>query len=133
MRNARFIATLLALSATSAISHAQKPSKTGYSHAAGKGTPASLPRHSDTSALVLQKSPHGGAAADLSRIEQQSLHSPANGTQSARVRPAYVAKPALTKGKQSVPINFSGHSPAANKMVTKTAGRGPGSSIPKPH
>ncbi len=136
MRFAGYFALALTLSAIPAISAAQKPKndgKVGYSRLAGKGTSADLSHHRDNSALVLRQNRHGGPAADLNRIEQQSLHSQVGTSKQSRIRPAGVPKLGATKVDKSVPINFSGHAPAHSLTTTKSTGKAPGAVPAKPH
>src|ERR1700741_1809783 len=107
MRFTGYFALALMLSAIPAISAAQKPKnngKVGYSRLAGKGTSANLSHHTDNSALVLRQNSHGGAAADLNRIEQQSLRSQVGTSKQSRIRPAGVPTLRTTMSANSVPI-----------------------------
>jgi hypothetical protein len=135
MRVTRFFAIVIVLGAIPAVaaSQAKNSGKVADSHAAGRSTAASLPHHKDNSALILQANPHSGAAADLDRIEQQSLHSPAPASKQSRVRTTVVPKPSADKGNKSVPINFSGHAPAHSLATTKSTSRAPGTVAPKSH
>ncbi len=136
MRMIRFLAIAVVFGAIPALAAAQKPKNSGkvaYSHAAGKGTAASLSHHKDNSALILRENTHGGAAADLSRIEQQSLHSPATVSKQPRVRTTAVPKSSAGNGNKSVPINFSGHAPAHSLATTKSTSKAPRAAAPKPH
>jgi hypothetical protein len=136
MHMTRFFAIAIALGTISAVAAAQKPKNRGkvaYSHAAGKGTAASLSHHKDNSGLILRENTHSGAAADLSRIEQQSLHSPAAVSKPPRVRTAVVPKSSASNGNKSVPINFSGHATAHSLATTKSTSKAPGASAPKRH
>jgi len=136
MKVSGIIALTIAVSAISAVSGAQQPKNSGKvtsSHLAGKGTPANLSRHKDNSALVLRQNVHSGPAADLNRIEQQSLHSQASSSGQSRVRAASLPKPGADKGNKSVPINFSGHAPTHSLATTKSTGRATGSTPSKPH
>lgn len=136
MRFTRYFALALALGAIPAISGAQKPKnrKVGYSRLAGKGTPADLSHHRDNSALVLRQNGHG-PAADLNRIEQQSLHSEVGASKPARVRSAGVPKlgGGATKVDRSAPINFSGRAPAHKLTTTRSTGKATGALPAKPH
>jgi len=136
MRTTRFLAVAIVLGAIPSVAAAQKPGNSGKvadSHAVGKGTAASLSHHRDNSALILQENSRSGAAADLSRIEQQSLHSPAAVSKQPRVRTAVVPKSIAANGNKSVPINFSGHAPAHSLATTKSTGKAPGAVASKPH
>jgi hypothetical protein len=136
MRRTRFFAIAIVLGAIPVVAAAQKPKTSGkvaYSHVAGKGTAASLSRHKDNSALILRENTHSGAAADLSRIEQQSLHSPAAVSKQPRVRTAVAPKISAGNGNKGVPINFSGHAPAHSHATTKSTSKAPGASAPKRH
>jgi len=135
MRMTRFFAIAIALGTIPAVAAAQTTKTSGkaaYSHAAGKGTEASLSHHKDNSALILHENPRSGAAADLSRIEQQSLHSPAVSKQ-PRVRAVVVPKSSAGNGSKSVPINFSAHAPAHSLATTKPTSKAPGAAAPKRH
>jgi hypothetical protein len=134
MRFTRYFALALALSAIPAISVAQKPKngKVGYSRLAGKGTPADLSHHKDNSAMVLRQNSHG-SAADLNRIEQQSMHSQLGASKQARVRSAGVPKLGATKVDRSAPINFSGRAPAHKLTTTRSTGKATGALPAKPH
>jgi hypothetical protein len=136
MRFTRYfaLAVALALGAIPAISGAQKPKngKVGYSRIAGKGTPADLSHHRDNSALVLLQNGHG-RAADLNRIEQQSLHSQVGASKQARVRSAGVPKLGAAKVDKSAPINFSGRAPAHKLTTTRSTGKATGALPAKPH
>jgi hypothetical protein len=121
-----------------AICAAQKPKDIGkknYAHTTGKGTPAFLSHHKDNSAAVLHANPHSGAAADLNRIEQQSLHSAMAmpGMKSTHVRSAAAPKLSAPKGDRSTAINFSGRSAKRGLTVTNPRSRGGSQSVPKPH
>jgi hypothetical protein len=136
MRFTSYFALALTLSAIPAMSAAQKPKnngKVGYSRLAGKGTPADLSHHKDNSALVLRQNSRSGPAADLNRIEQESLHSQVGTSKQARIRPAGVPKPGVTKVDKSVPINFSGRAPARNVTTTRSTGKPTGALPAKPH
>ena len=134
MHFTRYFALALALGAISAISAAQKPKngKVAYSRLAGKGTPADLSRHKDNSALVLRQNGHG-SAADLNRIEQQSLHSQVGASKPARVRSAGVPKLGAAKVEKSAPINFSGRAPDHKLTTTRSTGKATGVLPAKPH
>jgi hypothetical protein len=136
MRFTRYFALALMLGAIPVISSAQKPKnkgKVGYSRPAGKGTPANLSRHRDNSALVLRQNSHGGPAADLNRIEEQSLHSQVATSKQARIRPAGVPKLGAAKVDKGVPINFSGRAPAHSLTTTRSTGKSTGALPAKPH
>jgi hypothetical protein len=136
MRVTRFFAIVIVLGAIPAVAAAQAKNsgRVADSHAAGRSTAASLPHHKDNSALILQANPHSGAAADLNRIEQQSLHPPMPVSKQSRVRTTVVPKPGgPDKGNKSVPINFSGHAPAHNLATTKSTSKATGTVTPKPH
>jgi hypothetical protein len=140
MRFTRYFALALALVAIPAISGAQKQKqksgKVGYSRLAGKGTPADLSHHRDNSASVLlengPKNSHG-PAADLNRIEQQSLHSQVGASKPVRVRSAGVPKLGAAKVDKSAPINFSGRAPAHKLTTTRSTGKATGAQPAKPH
>jgi hypothetical protein len=136
MRFTRYFALALALAAIPAISGAQKQKqkngKVGYSRLAGKGTPADLSHHRDNSALVLRQNGHG-AAADLNRIEQQSLHSQVGASKPVRVRSAGAPKLGAAKVDKSAPINFSGRAPAHKLTTTRSTGKATGALPAKPH
>ncbi len=134
----RLLAVALLLGVSPAICTAQKPKDMGkknYAHTVGKGTPAFLSHHKDNSAAVLHTNPHSGAAADLNRIEQQSLHSmvATPRMKSARVRSAAVPKLGAPKNDRSTAINFSGHSSKRSLTMTNPKSRGGSQSVPKPH
>jgi hypothetical protein len=137
MRRTRLLAIAIMLSAIPVVAAAtQKPKNSGkvaYSHAAGKGTAASVSHHKDNSALILRENTHSGVAADLSRVELQSLHSPAAVPKQPRVRTAVVPRISAGNGNRSVPINFSGHAPAHSLATTKSTSKAPGASAPKRH
>jgi hypothetical protein len=132
----RFLAIAIVSVAIPAAATAQKPQNSGkaaYSHAAGKGTAASLSHHKDASAVILHENTHSGAAADLSRIEQQSLHSSAAVSRQPRVRTAVVPKSSAGNANKSVPINFSAHAPAHSLATAKATSKAPGAAAPKRH
>lgn len=136
MRFARTFFVVLLLGAVTAVSSAQKPKNSGkvsYSRLAGKGTPADLSHHRDNSAIVLHQNAHNGPAADLNRLEQQSLHSQVATSKRARIRPMGVPKLGAAKVDKSVPINFSGRAPAHNLTTTRATGKQTGSAPAKPH
>jgi hypothetical protein len=138
MNYARTLAVplILILSAIPAISQAQKPKNSGkvsYSRLAGKGTPADLSHHKDNSALVLRENARNSTAANLNRIEQQSLHAQSPATKQPRVPPAGVPKLGTSKADKGVPINFSGRAPARNLTITKATGKSTASAPAKPH
>jgi hypothetical protein len=136
MRFTRYFALALTLGALPDISGAQKPKndgKVGYSRLAGKGSPADLSHHRDNSALVLRQNSHASPAADLNRIEQQSLHSQVAAPKQARIRSAGVPKLGATKVDKSVPINFSGRAPSHSLTTTRSTGKPTGASPAKPH
>jgi hypothetical protein len=136
MRLTCTLSVTLLLSAIPAISAAQMPkksSKPSYSHLAGKGTPADLSHHKDYSALVLRENSNKGAAADLNRIEQQSLHSSVATSKQARIRPVGVPKLGAAKVDKGVPINFSGRAPAHSLTTTRSTGKSTGATPAKPH
>jgi hypothetical protein len=134
MRFTRYFALALILGAIPAVSAAQKPKngKVGYSRLAGKGTAADLSHHRDNSAVVLRQNGHG-SAADLNRIEQQSLHSEASASKPPRARSAGVPKLGATKVDRSAPINFSGPAPARKITTTRSTGKATGALPAKPH
>jgi hypothetical protein len=138
MRFTRYFALALTMAAIPAVSGAQKPKnnvnsgKVGHARLAGKGTPADLSRHRDHSALVLRQNGRG-PAADLNRIEQQSLRAPLGATKPGRVRSAGVPKPGAAKVDKSVPINFSGRAPAHSLTATRSTGKATGALPAKPH
>ncbi len=134
MRFARYFALALTLGAIPAISAAQKPKngKAGYSRLAGKGTRADLSHHRDNSALVLRQNGHA-SAADLNRIEQQSLHTQVGASKPARVRSAGAPKLGATRVDRSAPINFSGRAPAHKLSTTRSTGKATGALPAKPH
>jgi hypothetical protein len=135
MRFSRYFALALTLGSIPAISGAQKPKndyKVGHSRLAGKGTPADLSHHRDNSAMVLRQNGHG-SAADLNRIEQQSLRAEVGASKPARVRSAGVPKPGATKVDKGVPINFPGRAPAHNLTTTRSTGKATGALPAKPH
>jgi hypothetical protein len=136
MRFTRYFALALALGAIPAMARAQKPNpkngKVGYSRLAGKGTPADLSHHKDNSALVLRQNGHG-SAADLNRIEQQSLHSEVGASKPARARSTGVPKLGATKVDRSAPINFSGRARDSKLTTTRSTGKASGALPAKPH
>jgi hypothetical protein len=132
----RTLAIALMLSAFPAISSAQKPKNSGKatsSRLAGKGTPANLSHHRDNSALVLRENTHNGPAADLNRIEQQSLHSQVATSKQTRIRPVGAPKLGVAKVDKNVPINFSGRAPAHTLTSTRSTGKSTGALPAKPH
>lgn len=134
MRSMRFtVAIVLLLGVAPTISVAQnsvgKVRHTGKS-TAGKGTKADLSHHRDKSDLVLHQNNRTGTAAELNKIEQQSLHAgPSYSSRpAARVKPAPLPKTSTAKGDRNPSINFSGRSAGGNHTVTnskKSSGRAP--------
>ena len=138
MRSIRSIAVVLLAGASIATCAAQKPKNSGkinYSKTTGKGTPANLSHHTDKSALMLHQNARSGAAADLSKIEQQSLHSTAGtpGSKPVHVRTAAMPKLGIPNGGHNPQINFNGRSAPRGLTATnqKPAGRQAGPA--KPH
>jgi len=133
----RWFAIAILLGAVPAVSVAQKPQNSGkkmrYAHTTGTGTPASLSHHKDNSAAFLHENTRSSHAAELNRIEQQSLRVPAATSKQARVRAASPPKLGAAKPDKNVAINFSGRAQAHNLTTTKSAGKSPATSARKPH
>ena len=129
-----FVIALLGLSP--AICAAQKPLKYGKmntAHTTGKGTPAYLSHHKDMSAAVLHQNTRTGAAADLSKLEKQSLHSAGAGSAPKRAHAAALPKSNVAKGDHNTQINFSGRSAPRGLTMTNQKSSGRAQTPPKPH
>ncbi len=134
MRSMRFtLALLVLLGVAIAVSEAQNSTAMRHKPRAGKGTPANLSHHRDNSDLVLHGNTqkNSGPAAELNKIEQQTLHSgSASGARPvARVKAAPLPKMSVAKADKNPAINFSGHSGGGNHTATttnkKSGGRSP--------
>jgi hypothetical protein len=139
MRSIHFLAVAL-FAVSPAISSAQKPTKTtavvSHSPAAGKGTPAYLSHHKDNSAAFLKGTSRSTHATELSKIEQQSLHSaPSAYSKQVRLKPVAPARLGAGKGDHNTAINFTGRSSARGLTTTnqKSGAKSSSTAPPKPH
>ena len=139
MSSMRLMAIMLLVGASLATCAAQKPyknsGKISYSKTTGKGTPANLSHHSDKSALILHQNARSGAAADLNKIEQQSLHAATgtSGPKPVHVRAAPLPKLGSPAGGHNPQINFNGRSAPRGLSVTNQKSGGRQSGPAKPH
>ena len=131
------IALLLGVSPITAT--AQKPYKAGnagHSHRVGKGTPASLARHKDNSDIMLRGNTKTGHASELTKIEQQSMHSSSTpASKSAHGKSSALPKMSVAQGERNAPINFDGKA-SSHRATTITVPKSSGKSrglVQKPH
>jgi len=134
----RFLAAGMLFCLSPMFATTQKPVKSGkssYAHIVGKGTPANLSHHKDNSDIILRANHRNGPASELTKIEQQTIHS--SGTSAAkpmRYKSAPLPKASVAKGERNTPINFAGHSAAGQKLKAsgKSVGKSQGA-VPKIH